>query len=53
MGESGVNQRGPGVPWTRAAGDRDRDGSKNLVIALKSGNFGAPNFFIKAWGLLR
>ena len=37
----------PGVPWTRAVG------GKELVIALKSGNFGAPNFFIKAWGLLR
>jgi uncharacterized protein YgbK (DUF1537 family) len=32
----------PGVPWTRAVG-------RNLVLALKSGNFGAPDFFIKAW----
>jgi uncharacterized protein YgbK (DUF1537 family) len=23
-----------------------------MVIALKSGNFGAPDFFLKAWGLL-
>jgi uncharacterized protein YgbK (DUF1537 family) len=33
----------PGVPWTRAIGDR------NFVLALKSGNFGAPDFFLKAW----
>lgn len=36
----------PGVPWTRALGGRD------LVLALKSGNFGAPDFFIKAWDRL-
>jgi uncharacterized protein YgbK (DUF1537 family) len=24
-----------------------------LVVALKSGNFGAPDFFLKAWSLLR
>ena len=33
----------PGVPWTRAIGGR------NMVLALKSGNFGAPDFFLKAW----
>ncbi len=33
----------PGVPWTRAIGGRD------IVLALKSGNFGAPDFFLKAW----
>ncbi len=33
----------PGVPWTRAIGGRE------LVLALKSGNFGAPDFFLKAW----
>ena len=33
----------PGVPWTRAL-----DGS-GLVLALKSGNFGATDFFTKAW----
>jgi 3-dehydrotetronate 4-kinase len=33
----------PGVPWTRAVGGRD------MVLALKSGNFGAPDFFLKAW----
>lgn len=32
----------PGVPWTRAVGH-------DLVLALKSGNFGAPDFFVKAW----
>ena len=37
----------PGVPWTRTiAGD-------DLALALKSGNFGAPDFFLKAWSLLR
>ena len=35
----------PGVPWTRAVGH-------DLVLALKSGNFGAPDFFLKAWGRL-
>ena len=37
----------PGVPWTRVV-----DGPE-LVVALKSGNFGAPDFFLKAWDLLR
>ena len=37
----------PGVPWTRVI-----DGPE-LVVALKSGNFGAPDFFVKAWDLLR
>jgi 3-dehydrotetronate 4-kinase len=36
----------PGVPWTKS-----RDG-RGLVLALKSGNFGAPDFFLKAWDLL-
>ena len=36
----------PGVPWTRSIGGPD------LVLALKSGNFGAPDFFLKAWALL-
>ena len=35
----------PGVPWTRAVG-------RNLVLALKSGNFGGPDFFVKAWDSL-
>jgi len=33
----------PGVPWTRSIGGPD------LALALKSGNFGAPDFFVKAW----
>ncbi|MEN5082543.1 3-oxo-tetronate kinase [Bosea sp. TWI1241] len=37
----------PGVPWTRVV-----EGPE-LVVALKSGNFGAPDFFLKAWSLLR
>ncbi len=33
----------PGVPWTRSIDDRA------LTLALKSGNFGAEDFFTKAW----
>ena len=33
----------PGVPWTRSLGEPD------VALALKSGNFGAPDFFLKAW----
>jgi uncharacterized protein YgbK (DUF1537 family) len=33
----------PGVPWTRAL-----DG-EGLALALKSGNFGSADFFLKAW----
>jgi uncharacterized protein YgbK (DUF1537 family) len=33
----------PGVPWTRSIG------TPQLALALKSGNFGAPDFFLKAW----
>lgn len=36
----------PGVPWTRSIAGPD------LVLALKSGNFGAEDFFVKAWTLL-
>lgn len=36
----------PGVPWTRSLDDRQ------LVLALKSGNFGAEDFFLKAWDKL-
>ena len=36
----------PGVPWTRALA------GPPLALALKSGNFGAPDFFLKAWELL-
>jgi uncharacterized protein YgbK (DUF1537 family) len=37
----------PGVPWTRAEGD-----GPDLLLALKSGNFGAPDFFLKAFARL-
>lgn len=37
----------PGVPWTRSCG-----GAVPLALALKSGNFGAEDFFLKAWKLL-
>lgn len=33
----------PGVPWTASLGDRP------LALALKSGNFGADDFFLKAF----
>lgn len=36
----------PGVPWTLS-----RDGAP-LALALKSGNFGGPDFFLSAWKLL-
>ena len=35
-----------GVPWTVAHGD------PALALALKSGNFGTVDFFVKAWALL-
>jgi uncharacterized protein YgbK (DUF1537 family) len=34
----------PGVPWTYAEG-----GTATLLLALKSGNFGARDFFLKAF----
>jgi uncharacterized protein YgbK (DUF1537 family) len=37
----------PGVPWTLAAGS-----GEPLLLALKSGNFGAPDFFMKAFQVL-
>ncbi len=36
----------PGVPWTASVG------KKPLLLALKSGNFGAPDFFTKAFARL-
>lgn len=35
----------PGVPWTVGTGRHE------LFLALKSGNFGAPDFFIKAFAM--
>jgi 3-dehydrotetronate 4-kinase len=37
----------PGVPWTYAQGT-----GAPLLLALKSGNFGAPDFFLKAFAML-
>lgn len=37
----------PGVPWTYAEGS-----GPPLLLALKSGNFGAPDFFLKAFAML-
>jgi len=41
----------PGVPWTVALGGDA--GRPPLALALKSGNFGSPDFFLKAWEALR
>ena len=41
----------PGVPWTVALQPESED--KPLALALKSGNFGTPDFFIKAWDYLQ
>ena len=37
----------PGVPWTEVSG-----GGPHLALALKSGNFGAVDFFTKAFAML-
>jgi uncharacterized protein YgbK (DUF1537 family) len=39
----------PGVPVLRAVGGRHGD----MLLALKSGNFGGPAFFSDALGLMR
>jgi uncharacterized protein YgbK (DUF1537 family) len=36
----------PGVPWTRVVSGPD------IVLALKSGNFGQEDFFLRAWDWL-
>jgi uncharacterized protein YgbK (DUF1537 family) len=43
----------PGVPWTEVIGElglpeQASDGAGPLRLALKSGNFGTPDFFLKA-----
>jgi uncharacterized protein YgbK (DUF1537 family) len=38
----------PGVPWMYASAQ-----GSPIAIALKSGNFGAENMFVKAWDLLQ
>ncbi|MFZ4535359.1 3-oxo-tetronate kinase [Propionivibrio sp.] len=40
----------PGVPWTVAI--TRESGERPLALALKSGNFGTPDFFLKAWSRL-
>ena len=37
----------PGVPWTRS-----RSPDRPTALALKSGNFGSDDFFLKAWELV-
>src|SRR3954469_10310653 len=39
----------PGVPWTATL---PNEGGRPLALALKSGNFGTPDFFFKAWDRL-
>jgi 3-dehydrotetronate 4-kinase len=41
----------PGVPWTYAEGSPS-DGLAPMLLALKSGNFGAPDFFLKSFAML-
>lgn len=36
----------PGVPWTLSRSE------PKIALALKSGNFGTPDFFLKAWNVL-
>lgn len=38
----------PGVPWTATHGS-----GRRIALALKSGNFGADDCFIRAWELIR
>lgn len=40
----------PGVPWTLTLGD---GAGEPMALALKSGNFGGPDFFLKAWEMLK
>jgi uncharacterized protein YgbK (DUF1537 family) len=42
----------PGVPWTYAQGAYVDGTGTPLLMALKSGNFGAPDFFLKAFAML-
>jgi len=41
----------PGVPWTKAVFERPHN--EPLVLALKSGNFGGPQFFNEAWDYIQ
>jgi len=40
----------PGVPWTVGISKDER--ARPLALALKSGNFGTSDFFLKAWSRL-
>jgi uncharacterized protein YgbK (DUF1537 family) len=40
----------PGVPWTTAL--QSNSSCRPLALALKSGNFGTDDFFLKAWDRL-
>lgn len=42
----------PGVPWCYAHASAVGTGGTNVHMALKSGNFGSPDFFAKAFKLL-
>lgn len=42
----------PGVPWCHAAVDAALKAPEGLHITLKSGNFGTPDFFTKAFAAL-
>ena len=43
----------PGVPWTAGIGAKAANATERpLALALKSGNFGTPDFFLKAWSKL-
>lgn len=41
----------PGVPWTKAVFKQPQNNP--LVLALKSGNFGGPQFFNEAWDYIK
>ena len=40
----------PGVPWTTTMLQKPK--RRTLALALKSGNFGSSDFFLKAWDAL-
>jgi uncharacterized protein YgbK (DUF1537 family) len=42
-----------GVPVLRAVGAKDGTKERAMLLALKSGNFGGPEFFSDALGLMR
>ena len=44
----------PGVPWTTGITAKGNETPKHtpIALALKSGNFGTPDFFLKAWNKL-